>query len=184
MGRKKIKELVEEIGERAKPKRAVTINQQGQGNLAVVGDGNIVNADRLSTKELRNLKTKLNDLAQLEVEVNGTPIGEARKKIYGMFNRKFKLLTYKDLPASKLQDALVFIEGQIKKLENKLLRMGIEGTPKQRTILRIYRIRSFLNHLSEEEFVKLLLDKFGRINFAEFTVKELQDLERILRGMR
>ncbi len=184
MGRKKIRELAEEIGKRAKGKREISINQQGADNLAIVGDNNIVHMEKLSTKELRNLKGRLDDWANLEMETNGLSIGEARKKVYGIFNRKFKLTSYKDLPASKLQDALSFIQGQINKLENKLLRMGIEGTPKHRTILKIYRLRSFLNHLSEEDFIKLLLDRFGKVNFAEFTVKELKVLERILMGMR
>ena len=184
MGRRKVKEIAEEIEKRAKPKKGTTINQQGTGNVAVVGNDNVVYVERLSNKELHNLKGKLDNWAELEMEANNLSIGEARKKVHGIFKRKFKLNSYRDLPASQITQALSFIEGQIRKLENRLLRMGIEGTPKQRLILRIYRIRSFLNQLSEKDFVRLLLDKFGKIDFSEFTVKELQTLLNMLSKMR
>jgi len=184
MGRKKIEELAREIGEKAKSKKGAVISQQGKGNIAVVGDNNVIHTEKLSNKELRNLKARLDDWAELEKEANNLSIGEARKKVHGIFKRKFKLNSYRDLPASQITQALSFIEGQVRKLENMLLRMGIEGTPKQRLILRIYRLRSFLRHLKEEDFVRMLLDKFGKIDFSQFTTEELRKLLDMLSKMR
>lgn len=183
----KIKEIAKEIEEKVKPKRGTTgatITQHGKNNVAVVGDNNVIQIEKLSNRELRILKGKLDKWVELEMETNNLNIREARKKVFGIFKRKFKLNSYRDLPASQITQALSFIEGQIRKLENKLLRMGIESTPKQRLILRIYRTRSFLEQLSEEDFVRLLHDRFGKVDFSQFTLKELQTLFNMLSRMR
>ena len=183
---KKLEELKEKIKEKSSQRGGISINQSNKSGtqVAIVGDGNNVYLDRLSSKELRTLRAKLRKWAEMESVLNDISIGTALKKVYGIFNRKFKLTSYKELPPSKLPDANAFIEGQINKVSNKLLRRGIHEIPKHEKILQVHLLRGILSFLKEEDFITILKNQFGKVDLSLFSVKELDKLLRILRDLR
>ena len=188
MGRKKDpKEVIDEVLNQATPKPKGFV-QSGLQNVSIQGDNNKVeqhlHMDKLSKHERRKLKGMLNEWASLYAEDKNVDKQTAIKAVRGILKRKFKLDRYDDIPASKFDEVINFIIGQIRKHENNLLRKGYEGTPKHKKILRVHRLRSFLHALEEPSFINLLEKNFGKINLALFTVKELDRLIKILEDLR
>lgn len=188
MGRRKDpKEVIDEIFNPRIPKPKGTI-QSGLQNVSIQGNYNKVeqhfHLDTLSKANKKKLTGMLNEWADLYEKAYNVDTQTAMKTVRGIFKKKFGLTRYDDLPASRFDEAIRFIIGQIEKLERFLLKKGYEGTPKHKKILKVHRLRSFLCALEEADFIRLLQKNFGKINLAEFSVKELDKLIRILSDLR
>ncbi len=163
------------------PKTEITADR---GGVAINGNNNFVvnNYDRLSNKEIRELNGKLNDLARLIEKVKGCSTKESRSIAYGMFKKKFRLASYRDLPASRIDDALNFLNRQLRIWEDKLVKKVPKGEARHRLILRIYQLRSWNYQLKEEDFLKLLKEEFGKTTINTLSLKELRKLAKLLEG--
>jgi hypothetical protein len=152
--------------------------------VAINGNNNVVvnYHDRLSHKEIRELKGKLTELAELIRSVEECSAKESKNIAFGMFKRHFKLASYRDLPASRIDEAISFLNRQIRIWESKLIRKVPKGETKHRLILRIYQLRAWNYKLKEEDYLSILKGEFGKTCLTEFSIKELRKLEKILKS--
>jgi len=152
--------------------------------VAINGNSNVVvnYHDRLSHKEIRELKGKLTELAELIKNVEECSVRESRNIAFGMFKKHFKLASYRDLPASRIDEAISFLNRQIRVWESKLIRKVPNEETKHRLILRIFQLRSWNYKLKEEDYLSILKGEFGKICLTEFSIKELKKLEKILKS--
>jgi hypothetical protein len=174
-----LREFLEVAKQPAVPKTEIKADR---GAIAINGNNNtIVNYhDRLSNKEIRELQRKLTELAELIKKVKDCSVKESRNIAFGMFKKHFKLASYRDLPASRIDEAVNFLNRQLRIWEEKLIRKVPKKDGKHRLILRIYQLRSWNYELREEEFIDILKKEFGKTSFVDFSIKELRILTKLL----
>jgi len=173
------KEILKEFLEVAKQPPVPKIEVKAdRGAVAVNGNNNIVihNHDRLSNKEIRELNGRLNELSILIQKIKGCSTKESKNIAFGMFKKHFKLASYRDLPASRIDEAHNFVNRQLKIWEEKLIKQVSRKEARHRLILKIYQLRSWNYQLTEDDFLKLLKEKFGRTTINTLSLKELREL--------
>jgi len=174
-----LREFLEVAKQPAVPKTEIKADR---GAIAINGNNNtIVNYyDRLSNKEIRELQRKLTELAELIKRVKDCSVKESRNIAFGMFKKHFRLASYRDLPASRIDEAVNFLNRQIRIWEEKLIKKVPRNDGKHRLILRIYQLRSWNYELKEGEFLSILKKEFGKTHLTEFSITELRRLVKIL----
>ena len=179
-GEEILRDFLEVAKQPALPKTEVKADR---GGVAVNGNNNFIinHHDKLSHKEMRELHGKLSELARLIEKVQNCSSKKSRSIAFGMFKKHFRLASYKDLPASRIDEAVNFLNRQLRIWEDKLIRKVPKGEARHRLILKVYQLRSWNYQLKEEDFLKLLKENFGRTTINTLSVKELRQLIEILK---
>jgi len=179
-GEEILKELLETAKQPTVPKTEIKADR---GAIAINGNNNTVinQYDRLSNKEVRELYKRLTELAELIKAVKNCSVRESRNIAFGMFKKHFKLASYRDLPSSRIDEAVNFLNRQVRIWEDKLIRKVPKEEGKHRLILQVYRLRSWNYELKEERFLDILEEEFGKTRLTDFSTKELRRLVKMLK---